>query len=85
MPIRGVRVACLSSVTDSSTPTTERRANPRTDRRQQSRGGRRTSDPRVNWRRIAWLFAAYATYLSLRALPASAWRFFKRERTPTTG
>jgi hypothetical protein len=63
----------------------ERRASPRTDRRKHSRGGRRTSDPHVNWRRLTWLFAAYALYLSVRTLPASVWRFFKRERTPTAG
>jgi hypothetical protein len=80
----------LSSVTDSSTPITERRANERRtnerpDRRKRSRGGRRTADPRSNWRRLAWFFAAYAIYLSVRALPASIVKLFKRVRTPTAG
>ena len=85
VPLRGARVACLSGVTDTTIPTIERRSKPRTDRRKQSRGGRRTADPHVNWRRIAWVFAAYAIYLSVRSLPASVWRFFKRERTPAVG
>lgn len=56
----------------------ERRSSTGTDRRRNSRSGRRTSDPRVNWRRIAWLFAAYAAYLSLRALPETLRRFVRR-------
>jgi len=55
----------------------ERRAGAR-DRRRQSRSGRRASDPQTNWRRLAWLFAAYATYLSVRSLPAHVKRFFRR-------
>jgi hypothetical protein len=39
----------------------------------------------VNWRRLTWLFAAYAIYLSLRTPPTSVWQRFKRERTPTAG
>jgi hypothetical protein len=43
----------------------------------------------VNWRRIAWLFAAYAAYLSIRSLtatvrdvvPARLKKLFKREET----
>jgi hypothetical protein len=52
-------------------PTPDRRAAPRGDRRKNSRSGRRAADPHTNWRRLAWLFAAYATYLSMRSLPAA--------------
>jgi len=48
------------------------------DRRRNSRSGRRDGDPRVNWRRIAWLFAAYAVYVSVRALPATVKQLFTR-------
>ena len=58
---------------------TERRQPEHSDRRNNSRGGRRDGDPRVKWRRLAWLFAAYATYLSIRSLPATLRRMFKRE------
>lgn len=50
-------------------PDSDRRARARSDRRKNSRSGRRAHDPHTNWRRIAWLFAAYAAYLSVRALP----------------
>ena len=53
------------------TPTLERRGQARSDRRKHSRSGRRARDPRFNWRRIAWLFAGYAIYLSIRSLPAT--------------
>jgi hypothetical protein len=56
---------------DSIAPTPERRGAVRTDRRKHSRSGRRAKDPRVNWRRLAWLFAGYALYLSARALPTT--------------
>jgi hypothetical protein len=55
--------------TTSATP--ERRGTPRNDRRKHSRSGRRATDPRVNWRRLAWLFAGYAVYLSARSLPVT--------------
>jgi len=41
------------------------------DRRRHSRSGRRASDPHTNWRGIAWLFALYAAYVSLRTLPST--------------
>jgi hypothetical protein len=56
----------------------ERRSFTGTDRRRNSRSGRRTSDPRVNWRRLAWLFAFYAAYLSVRALPLTLRRLLRR-------
>lgn len=56
----------------------ERRAAVRADRRKTSRSGRRSSDPRVNWRRVAWLFAAYAAYLSVRSLPLTLRRYLHR-------
>jgi len=83
--INGVCVACSGDVPETSTPTTERRTNDRIDRRKQSRSGRRTTDPHMNWRRIAWLFGAYAICLSVRALPSTVWKFFKNESTPTAG
>jgi hypothetical protein len=61
----------------------ERRAMERSDRRRNSRSGRRATDPHVNWRRIAWLFATYATVLSVRSLPSTISNFFKRRHTPT--
>ena len=50
-------------------PDPDRRTKPGGDRRKRSRSGRRTDDPHTNWRRIAWLFAIYAIYLSVRSLP----------------
>jgi hypothetical protein len=57
---------------------TERRSLSARDRRRNSRSGRRDGDPRVNWRRIAWLFAAYAVYVSVRSLPATVKKMFQR-------
>jgi hypothetical protein len=58
----------------------DRRANPRSDRRKNSRSGRRASDPHGDgrWRRLAWLFAAYAAYLSVRGIPAAVRRVWRR-------
>jgi len=72
-------------VPETSTPTPERRAIERDDRRKHSRSGRRTTDPHVNWRRVAWLFAVYAIHLSVRSLPSTVWKFFTGETTPTAG
>jgi hypothetical protein len=50
------------------------------DRRRLSRSGRRIDDPHVSawyWRRLAWLFAAYAAFLSLRSLPSTLRRWFE--------
>jgi len=58
-----------SGVSEHPVPDPDRRARARSDRRKNSRSGRRARDPRTNWRRIAWLFAAYAAYLSVRSLP----------------
>jgi len=58
-------------------PDSERRAAVRTDRRRRSRSGRRTHDPRVNWRRWTWLFAAYALFMSLRSLQSKVIRKLK--------
>jgi len=55
----------------AATITVERRQPDRHDRRRNSRSGRRATDPRTNWRRLAWLFAAYAVYVSIRSLPGS--------------
>jgi hypothetical protein len=56
------------------------------DRRKKSRGGRRTTDPRTawRWRRLAWLFGAYAVYWSVRALPSTVKRYFNRTETPAS-
>ena len=56
----------------------ERREMERSDRRKNSRSGRRTTDPHVNWRRLTWLFAGYALYLSIRSLPETVRRVFRR-------
>lgn len=64
-------------VPEATTSKTNRRV-PGTDRRKYSRSGRRSSDPHVNWRRIAWLFAAYAVYISVRSLPATVRNLFNR-------
>jgi hypothetical protein len=55
----------------TTTASRDRRGAPRGDRRKNSRSGRRAGDPHTNWRRLAWLFAAYATYLSIRSLSAT--------------
>jgi hypothetical protein len=66
-----------------SSATAERRMEQVHDRRRHSRGGRRDNDPRTNWRRVAWLFAAYAAYVSIRSLPANVKTFFRRARQRT--
>jgi hypothetical protein len=66
-------------VAETTIPVPDRRGTaPANDRRKNPRNGRRASDPRVNWRRAAWRFAAYALYLSARSLPASVKNFFLR-------
>jgi hypothetical protein len=66
-------------VAQTTIPVPDRRATANNnDRRKHSRSGRRKTDPHTNWRRIAWLFAAYAAYLSIRSLPATVKNFFKR-------
>ena len=66
------RSRCITPcVHETTTAIPERRGTPRGDRRKNSRSGRRTGDPHTNWRRVAWLFAAYATYLSVRSLTAT--------------
>ena len=67
-----------SPVTPVDTAMDERRGTERTDRRKISRSGRRATDPRANWRPVAWLFAEYAAYLSIRSLPSTVQRFFQR-------
>jgi hypothetical protein len=56
----------------------DRRGTRNSDRRKHSRSGRRSSDPHVNWRRLTWLFAAYALYLSVRSLPETVRRLIRR-------
>ena len=65
-------------VAETRVSSSERRGARGGDRRKNSRSGRRDGDPRVNWRRIAWLFAAYAVYLSVRSLPATVKQIFTR-------
>ena len=62
----------VCAVAETSTFSAERRG-VSADRRKKSRGGRRATDPRDpwRWRRVAWLFAAYAAYLSLRSLTST--------------
>jgi hypothetical protein len=73
----GVEVASCDRVAEPNIPTVDRRM-PGADRRRHSRSGRRASDPHTNWRRIAWLFAAYALYLSVRSLPETVRNLFSR-------
>jgi hypothetical protein len=68
-------------VVESQLSTPERRRAARGDRRRNSRSGRRMGDPHVNWRRVAWLCAAYAVYVSVRSLPATVKRMFQRTGT----
>ncbi|HMF99085.1 MAG TPA: hypothetical protein VKE96_32515 [Vicinamibacterales bacterium] len=62
------------NVVETTSQIPERRGTPSGDRRSNPRSGRRAADPHTNWRRIAWLFAAYATFLSIRSLPAAMTR-----------
>ncbi len=69
----------FGSVAETTIPIPDRRSTaPANDRRKKSRNGRRATDPKFNWRRAAWRFAAYALYLSARSLPASVKKFFVR-------
>jgi hypothetical protein len=76
----GVAVACSADVSETSIPTPDRRGATRVDRRKLSYSGRRETDPdpRVKWRRLAWLFAVYAGILSVRALPAAIKQMVRR-------
>ena len=73
-------------VSNAETSFPERRREPSgPDRRRHSRSGRRSSDPHVStwhWRRIAWLFGAYVTYVSVRTLPTTIRKIF-RSTTPS--
>jgi hypothetical protein len=62
--------------------TPERREGQRNDRRKNPRNGRRSTDPRFNWRRVAWLFAGYALFVSIRSLPATVRRRFESRKIP---
>lgn len=74
------RRGCIAhDVADTRVSSSERRG-ASGDRRRNARSGRRAGDPRVNWRRIAWLFAAYAVYVSARSLPAKVKQLLTRER-----
>jgi len=82
--IGGVRVAStvdVSETSSSTVPMADRRAAGGGDRRKHSRSGRRSTDPHVDWRRLAWLFGAYAIFVSLRSIPSTVWNFFKHQTT----
>jgi hypothetical protein len=49
------------------------------DRRRHSRNGRRRRDPHTAWRRAAMLFGLYAAYLSVRSIPNTMRRFWRRQ------
>jgi hypothetical protein len=72
-----------SVLAETTTPTVDRRGTVRTDRRKQSRSGRRAQDPHFHWHRLAWLFAGYAIFLSIRSLPATLRQKFFSRSTPT--
>jgi hypothetical protein len=74
----------VPEISTSTVPTPDRRVAAGSDRRKHPRSGRRSTDPHVDWRRLAWLFGAYAAYLSIRSLPANVRKLFGR-RTPTGG
>jgi hypothetical protein len=76
----GADVAFWGDVSEPLASHGERRAAPGADRRRKPRSGRRATDPHVNWRRVAWLFAIYATVLSVRSLPLTIRSLFNRER-----
>jgi hypothetical protein len=73
-------------VSETTIPVPDRRSTPPgSDRRKNSRSGRRAADPRVNWSRVAWRFAAYALILSARSLPSSVKKVFLRSpREPSS-
>jgi hypothetical protein len=73
-----LRLHDSSTVAETRVHSFERRRGASGDRRRNARSGRRDGDPRVNWRRVAWLFAAYAAYVSLRSLPATIKQLFGR-------
>jgi hypothetical protein len=73
-----LRLHNTGGVSEVNVPALERRRRPSGDRRRNSRSGRRASDPRFNWRRLAWLFATYAVYLSIRSLGDTIKRVFQR-------
>jgi hypothetical protein len=73
----GVFVASIQRVFEK-TDEIDRRDGTMSDRRKQSRNGRRRSDPYRRWRRLVWLIIAYVSYVSLRRLPASMRRLIRR-------
>jgi hypothetical protein len=79
---RGAAVAYSLHVLEPNVQNRDRRGVRSGDRRRNSRSGRRDGDPHVNWRRLAWLFAAYAVYVSVRSLPTAVKKMF--HRAPTT-
>jgi len=76
-PQLALRLHSSAHVSEPNVSKSDRRV-PGADRRKRSRSGRRASDPHVNWRRLAWLFAAYALYLSVRSLPETVRNLFNR-------
>jgi hypothetical protein len=82
--VDGWRPRCIAVSAMSDTAASSDRRVVDAERRRNSRGGRRTSDPHTNWRwrRLAWLFAAYAVYVSVRSLPATVKSYFARKHTP---
>ena len=78
-----LRLHQRANVPEANVINIDRRQAARSDRRRNSRSGRRAGDPRVNWRRRAWLFAAYALYLTVRSLPATIKRLLQRAPTTT--
>ena len=70
----------LLRIVTTETPAAERRLPERGDRRRNSRSGRRKADPRTSWRRVAWLFALYAAYLSVRSFPRAVRQLWNRRK-----
>jgi hypothetical protein len=75
--LESMRSLCVADM--SPAYPVERRSSDRRDRRKYSRSGRRADDPHTSWRRVYWLFGAYALYLSVRKLPSTFRRLWRRE------
>jgi len=72
-------------VTDGSTTASDRRLANGGDRRKNSRAGRRAGESNGSrrWRRVAWVFAAYALCVSVRSVPSAIRKAFSRKTTTT--
>jgi len=56
------------------------RRNDSKDRRQKTRGGRRTGERGRRWRHLGWLIAGYAMYVGVRSVSDRARGLLRRAR-----